>query len=84
MTQSHTVENYLKGIYQAQLALESGRAGPDGTARVHPRRRARHRHDHGEGAVRSGLAHYEPYVGVRLTAAGEKLATTGAAPAPAD
>lgn len=72
---SYTVENYLKAIYQAQAAL----AGPDalvpmgqlagalgvvpGTATTMVKTLAE-----------SGLVAYEPYVGVRLTAAGEKLA----------
>jgi DtxR family Mn-dependent transcriptional regulator len=75
MAQSYTVENYLKTIFQAQLALEQ----PDalvpmgqlattigvvpGTATTMVK-----------ALADSGLAHYEPYAGVRLTPAGEKLA----------
>ena len=75
MAQSQTVENYLKAIFQAQMARES----PDalvpmgqlatalgvvpGTATTMVK-----------ALADSGLAHYEPYVGVRLTPAGEKLA----------
>jgi DtxR family Mn-dependent transcriptional regulator len=74
MSASSTVENYLKAIYQAQAAV-----APDalvsmgnvatalgvvpGTATTMVKTLAE-----------SGLARYEPYAGVRLTAAGEKLA----------
>jgi DtxR family Mn-dependent transcriptional regulator len=76
MTPSHTVENYLKAILQAQTALTS----PDdkvpmgqlasalgvvpGTATTMVK-----------ALSESGLVVYEPYGGVRLSAAGEKLAT---------
>ena len=72
---SQTVENYLKAIIQAQMALSE----PDalvpmgqlatalgvvpGTATTMVK-----------ALADSGLARYEPYTGVRLTAAGEKLA----------
>ena len=75
MLPSFTVENYLKAIFQAQTAL----AGPDelvpmgqlaaalnvvpGTATTMVKTLAE-----------SGLVRYEPYAGVRLTKAGEKLA----------
>ncbi len=75
MLPSHTVENYLKAIFQAQIAL----SGPDalvpmghlssalgvvpGTATAMVKTLAE-----------SGLARYEPYAGVRLTQAGERLA----------
>jgi DtxR family Mn-dependent transcriptional regulator len=75
MLPSSTVENYLKAIYQGQAAL----AGPEhlvpmgqvasavgvtpGTATTMVK-----------ALAESGLAEYEPYSGVRLTAAGEKLA----------
>jgi DtxR family transcriptional regulator, Mn-dependent transcriptional regulator len=74
MLPSTTVENYLKAIFQAQLTL-----GPDelmpmgqlasalgvvpGTATTMVK-----------ALAESGLVKYEPYVGVRLTAAGGKLA----------
>ena len=75
MPHSQTVENYLKAIFQAQMALETaGALVPmghlatalgvvPGTATTMVK-----------ALADSGLAHYEPYVGVRLTAAGEKLA----------
>jgi DtxR family Mn-dependent transcriptional regulator len=75
MVPSQTVENYLKTIFQAQMAL----AEPDdlvpmgqlatsigvvpGTATTMVK-----------ALAEAGLAHYEPYAGVRLTVAGEKLA----------
>src|SRR3989337_462440 len=75
MVPSHTVENYLKAIYQAQTTL----AGADalvpmgqlasalgvvpGTATTMVK-----------ALAESGLVRYEPYSGVRLTKAGEKLA----------
>lgn len=76
MLPSQTVENYLKSIFLAQHDLPS----PDalvpmgqlasalgvvpGTATTMMKTLAD-----------SGLVHYEPYMGVRLTAAGEKLAS---------
>ena len=75
MVPSQTVENYLKTIFQAQIGLVE----PDalvpmgqlataigvvpGTATTMVK-----------ALADSGLAHYEPYAGVRLTPAGEKLA----------
>jgi DtxR family Mn-dependent transcriptional regulator len=75
MARSPTVENYLKAIYQAQAALDlPGAYVPmgqlasaldvvPGTATTMVK-----------ALAESGLVTYEPYVGVRLTAAGEKLA----------
>jgi DtxR family Mn-dependent transcriptional regulator len=75
MLPSSTVENYLKAIYQGQSALARGeRLVPmgqvasalgvaPGTATTMVK-----------ALAESGLAEYEPYSGVRLTAAGEKLA----------
>ncbi len=71
---THTVENYLKTIYQAQLSLSRDALVPmgqlagslgivPGTATTMVK-----------ALADSGLAHYEPYAGVRLTAAGQKLA----------
>ena len=75
MVPSQTVENYLKTIFQAQMALSD----PDslvpmgqlataigvvpGTATTMVK-----------ALADAGLAHYEPYAGVRLTTAGDKLA----------
>jgi DtxR family transcriptional regulator, Mn-dependent transcriptional regulator len=75
MVASHTVENYLKAIYQAQTALpEPNTLVPmgqlatalgvvPGTATTMVK-----------ALAESGLVRYEPYAGVRLTKAGEKLA----------
>jgi DtxR family transcriptional regulator, Mn-dependent transcriptional regulator len=76
MLPSQTVENYLKTIYLAQTAdrdpdalvpmgqLASALRVVPGTATTMMKTLAE-----------SGLVHYEPYMGVRLTAAGEKLAS---------
>ena len=75
MVPSHTVENYLKAIYQAQTALleptslvpmgqlASALGVVPGTATTMVK-----------ALSESGLVRYEPYAGVRLTKAGEKLA----------
>src|SRR2546427_11155509 len=75
MLPSSTVENYLKAIYQGQSALRPperlvpmGRAAaglgvPRGTATTMVK-----------ALAESGLAEYEPYSAVRLSAAGERLA----------
>ena len=72
---SSTVENYLKTIYKAQAAQrDGGRLVPmghlaqalavvPGTATTMVK-----------ALSESGLVHYEPYAGVRLTPAGAKLA----------
>jgi DtxR family Mn-dependent transcriptional regulator len=75
MLPSHTVENYLKAIFQAQTALPtadslvpmgqlaSALGVVPGTATTMVK-----------ALSESGLVRYEPYAGVRLTPAGEKLA----------
>jgi DtxR family Mn-dependent transcriptional regulator len=75
MLPSSTVENYLKAIYQGQSALvgedrlvpmgqvASSVSVAPGTATTMVK-----------ALAEAGLAEYEPYSGVRLTAAGEKLA----------
>jgi DtxR family transcriptional regulator, Mn-dependent transcriptional regulator len=73
---SYTVENYLKAIYQAQTLAGAGDEGRvpmghlasalgvvPGTATTMVK-----------ALAESGLVEYEPYVGVRLTAGGHKLA----------
>lgn len=76
MLPSSTVENYLKAIYQGQMALPptsrlvsmghvAGALGvTPGTATTMVK-----------ALAESGLADYEPYNGVRLSEAGEKLAS---------
>jgi DtxR family Mn-dependent transcriptional regulator len=75
MLASQTVENYLKAIYLAQAALPrddnlvpmgqlaSALGVVPGTATTMVK-----------ALAESGLVNYEPYMGVRLTPAGEKLA----------
>jgi DtxR family Mn-dependent transcriptional regulator len=75
MLPSSTVENYLKAIYQGQVSLPgderlvpmghvaSALGVTPGTATTMIK-----------ALAESGLAEYEPYSGVRLTASGEKLA----------
>jgi DtxR family transcriptional regulator, Mn-dependent transcriptional regulator len=75
MLPSSTVENYLKAIFQGQVSLPrderlvpmgqvaSALGVTPGTATTMVK-----------ALAESGLADYEPYSGVRLTAAGEKLA----------
>jgi DtxR family Mn-dependent transcriptional regulator len=72
---SSTVENYLKAIYHGQGALtEADRLVPMGSVAsalgVTPGTAT----TMVKALAESGLAEYEPYSGVRLTAAGEKLA----------
>jgi DtxR family Mn-dependent transcriptional regulator len=76
MLPSQTVENYLKTIYLAQAALPAGEplvpmgqlatalGVVPGTATTMVKTLSE-----------SGLVHYEPYMGVRLTPAGETLAS---------
>ena len=75
MLPSQTVENYLKTIHLAQSASTEGALVPmgqlasalgvvPGTATTMVK-----------ALSESGLVHYEPYMGVRLTPAGEKLAS---------
>src|SRR5436190_20261800 len=75
MLPSSTVENYLKAIYQGQSALSRSEllvpmasvatalGVTPGTATTMVK-----------ALADAGLAEYEPYSGVRLTAAGERLA----------
>jgi DtxR family Mn-dependent transcriptional regulator len=75
MLPSSTVENYLKAIYQGQSSLS-------GDARLVPMGQVAAALGVTPGTAttmvkalaESGLAEYEPYSGVRLSAAGEKLA----------
>lgn len=75
MLPSSTVENYLKAIYLGQTALT-------GASRLVPMGQVAASLGVAPGTAttmikalaESGLAEYEPYSGVRLTASGEKLA----------
>jgi DtxR family Mn-dependent transcriptional regulator len=77
MLASQTVENYLKTIYlaQASRASSEGELVPVGqlasALRVVPGTATTMM----KTLAESGLVRYEPYMGVRLTEAGEKLAT---------
>ncbi len=74
MPPSPTVENYLKAIYHAQVGLPGDRLVPLGqlaaTLGVVPGTATAMVKTLSE----SELVHYEPYLGCRLTPAGEKLA----------
>lgn len=81
MLASQTVENYLKAIFQAQRAF--GDAAPEGSeARLVPMGQLASALGVVPGTAttmvktlaESGLVRYEPYMGVRLTPAGERLA----------
>src|SRR5919106_1169984 len=76
MLPSHTVENYLKAIFQAQTALTRADAlvpmGQLASALGVVRGTAT---TMVKALAESGLVRYEPYAGVRLTQAGEKLAS---------
>lgn len=75
MLPSSTVENYLKAIYQGQLALPPttrlvSMGSVAGALSVTPGTAT----TMVKALAESGLAEYEPYSGVRLTSAGERLA----------
>ena len=75
MLPSQTVENYLKTIYLAQANRSSEELVPMGqlaaALRVVPGTATTMM----KTLAESGLVRYEPYMGVRLTEAGEKLAS---------
>ena len=75
MLPSSTVENYLKAIYQGQAALPRGErlvpmGGVASAVGVTPGTAT----TMVKALAESGLAEYEPYSGVRLTSAGQRLA----------
>src|SRR5712692_1007690 len=75
MLPSSTVENYLKAIYQGQSALTSSeRLVPMGQVAAAVGVTPGSATTMVKALAESGLAVYEPYSGVRLTPAGEKLA----------
>src|SRR3984893_2463004 len=75
MLPSSTVENYLKAIYQGQSALPTGvRLVPMGSVALALSVTPGTATTMVKALSESGLAEYEPYSGVRLTPAGEKLA----------
>lgn len=75
MLPSSTVENYLKAIYQGQSALTDGaRLVPMGQVASALRVTPGTATTMVKALAESGLAEYEPYSGVRLSIAGERLA----------
>ena len=75
MLPSSTVENYLKAIYQGQSALpRDERLVPMGQVAIALGVTPGTATTMVKALAESGLAEYEPYSGVRLTSAGEKLA----------
>src|SRR3990172_239399 len=75
MDPTSTVENYLKAIYYGQSTLpRGGRLVPMGSVAAALGVTAGTATTMGKTLAETGLAEYEPYSGVRLTAAGEKLA----------
>jgi DtxR family Mn-dependent transcriptional regulator len=75
MLRSSTVENYLKAIYQGQSALpREQRLLPMGQVAAAVGVTPGTATTMIKALAESGLAEYEPYTGVRLTPAGEKLA----------
>ena len=75
MLPSSTVENYLKAIFQGQSALSPGeRLVPMGQVAAAVGVTPGTATTMVKALAESGLAEYEPYSGVRLSAAGERLA----------
>lgn len=75
MLPSSTVENYLKAIYQGQVSLPvDHRLVPMGQVATALGVTPGTATTMVKALAESGLAEYEPYSGVRLTASGEKLA----------
>lgn len=83
MLPSQTVENYLKTIHLTEAANRAHAQAPDGERALVPMGQLASALGVVPGTAttmvktlsESGLVHYEPYMGVRLTAAGEKLAS---------
>jgi DtxR family transcriptional regulator, Mn-dependent transcriptional regulator len=75
MLPSSTVENYLKAIYQGQSSLAGGtRLVPMGQVASSLGVTPGTATTMVKALAESGLVEYEPYSGVRLSAAGERLA----------
>jgi DtxR family Mn-dependent transcriptional regulator len=74
MLPSSTVENYLKAIYQGQSTIAADRLVPMGQVAAALSVTPGTATTMVKALAESGLAEYEPYSGVRLTPAGEKLA----------
>ena len=74
MLPSSTVENYLKAIYSAQRALSEDALVPMGQLATALEVVPGTATTMVKALAESGLVRYEPYAGVRLTPAGDKLA----------
>jgi DtxR family Mn-dependent transcriptional regulator len=74
MLASSTVENYLKAIYLSQLGAPGDRLMPMGHLATSLGVTPGTATTMVKALAESGLVAYEPYSGVRLTSAGEKLA----------
>ena len=74
MLPSSTVENYLKAIYSAQRALSEDALVPMGQLAAALEVVPGTATTMVKALAESGLVRYEPYAGVRLTPAGDKLA----------
>ncbi len=83
MLPSQTVENYLKTIHLTEAANRAHALAPSGERALVPMGQLASALGVVPGTAttmvktlaESGLVHYEPYMGVRLTEAGEKLAS---------
>jgi DtxR family Mn-dependent transcriptional regulator len=83
MLPSQTVENYLKTIHLTEAANRAHAQAPEGERALVPMGQLASALGVVPGTAttmvkalaESGLVHYEPYMGVRLTDAGEKLAS---------
>ena len=85
MLPSHTVENYLKAIFQAQIAPAAVRAaGADGPAGLRAGRRPGNRHDHGQGAGGVGARPVRALRGRPADGGRREARRAGPAPPPAD
>lgn len=74
MLASSTVENYLKAIYHSQLGAPDERLMPMGQLAASLGVTPGTATTMVKALAESGLVDYEPYSGVRLTSAGQKLA----------
>ena len=74
MLPSSTVENYLKALYQAEATRDESTLVPMGQLAAAVRVAPGTATTMVKALAESGLVEYEPYVGVRLSPAGAKLA----------
>ena len=74
MLPSSTVENYLKALYKAEATLDSKALVPMGQLATAVRVAPGTATTMIKALAESGLVKYEPYLGVRLSPAGTKLA----------